>query len=179
MESVSMTLTPPIRVLALVGALAATGLAAFVFLFARGASNDELAAPTAPATKPSARTHAAPKPAHTTSAKPRVVTVHSGFPAAVDRAFRRHSVVVVAVYMPHATVDAIVRAEARSAAIRSRAGYVAISALNERLVSSLVAKTGFLPAPTVLVIKRPGVVMARLGVTDSEIVAQAVAQARR
>ena len=173
-----MTLTPPIRVLALVGALAATGLAAFVFLFARGASNDELAAPTAPATKPSARTHAAPKPAHTTSAKPRVVTLHSGFPAAVDRAFRRHSVVVV-VYMPHATVDAIVRAEARSAAIRSRAGYVAISALNERLVSSLVAKTGFLPAPTVLVIKRPGVVMARLGVTDSEIVAQAVAQARR
>ena len=71
------------------------------------------------------------------------------------------------------------RAEARAAAVRSRAGYVQISALNERLVRSLVAKTGVLPDPAVLVVKRPGVVTATFGVTDRETIAQAVAQARR
>ena len=41
-----------------------------------------------------------------------------------------------------------------------------------------MAKTGVLPDPAVLVIRRPGVVEATLGVTDRETVAQAVAQAR-
>jgi len=81
--------------------------------------------------------------------------------------------------MPNAAVDAAVRTEARAAAARSRAGYVAISALDERLVQSLVAKTGVLPAPAVLVVKRPGVVTATLSVADRETIAQAVVQARR
>jgi len=72
-----------------------------------------------------------------------------------------------------------VRAEARAAAVKSRAGYVAISALNESLVRSVVAKTGVLPAPAVLIVKRPGVVTATLSVTDRAAIAQAVAQARR
>jgi hypothetical protein len=91
---------------------------------------------------------------------------------------RKHPVVVVAIYMPGASVDAVVRREARAGARAARAGYVAVSALSERLVRPLVAKTGVLPAPAVLVIQRPGVVRATLGVTDSETVAQAVAQAR-
>ena len=60
-----------------------------------------------------------------------------------------------------------------------RAGFVAVSALSERLVRPLVAKTGVLPDPAVLVLRRPGVVTASLGVTDRQTVAQAVAQARR
>ncbi|MDH4340969.1 MAG: hypothetical protein OEW47_11485, partial [Thermoleophilia bacterium] len=115
----------------------------------------------------------------TPTLKPKVVIPKSGFPAPVDRALRRRGVVVVAIYMPGAAVDAVVRAEARAAAVRSRVGYVAISALNERLVGSLVAKTGVLPDPAVLVIKRPGVVTATLSVTDRKTIAQAVAQARR
>ena len=66
----------------------------------------------------------------------------------------------------------------RAGARASRAGYVAVSALSERLVRPLVAKTGVLPDPAVLVIERPGIVGATLSVTDRETVAQAVAQAR-
>ena len=109
----------------------------------------------------------------------RVVVTKSGFPAAVDRVLRHRGVVVVAVYMPRATVDASVRAEARAAAVKARAGYVAISALNERVVRALVARTGVLPDPAVLIIRRPGVVTTTLSVTDRETIAQAVAQARR
>ena len=173
-----MTLTPPIRVAAVVGALLATGLVAFVFLIGRGAPGSDAAAPTTPATTPS--THVIPsKASRPRGAAPRVVVTKSGFPAPIDRAIRRRGVAVVAVYMPRAAVDAAVRREARAGAVRSRAGYVAISALNERLVRGLVAKTGVLPAPAVLVIKRPGVVTATLSVTDRETIAQAVAQARR
>lgn len=178
MGIVSMTLNPPIRVAALVGVLVATGLVAFVFLIGRGASETDASAPTKPATKPS--THATPpKVSRTHAAVPRVVVTKSGFPAPVDRALRRRGVAVVAVYMPRAAVDAAVRTEARAAAIKSRAGYVAISALNERVVRSLIAKTGVLPAPAVLVVKRSGVVTATLSVADRDTIAQAVAQARR
>ena len=173
----SVTLTPPIRVAALIGALVATGLAAFVFLIGRGASED-LSAPTAPATRPATQTAKPPTAAQKPSAAKAGMT-KSGFPAAVDLALRRRGVVVVVVYLPGAAVDAVVRTEARAAAISSRTGYVAISALNERLAGSLVARTGFLPDPAVVIVKRPGVVTSRLSVTDRETIAQAVAQARR
>jgi len=179
METVSMTLSPPIRVAAFVGALVATGLVAFVFVMGRGASENGASVPAKPVTKPSAPTSTPPKVSDTTPAKPRAVVTKSGFPTPVDRALRRRRVVIVAIYMPGAAVDAAVRAEARAAAVLSRAGFVPISALNERLVGSLVAKTGVLPDPAVLVIKRPGVVTARLSVTDRETIAQAVDQARR
>ena len=178
MGIVSMTLTPPIRVAALVGALVATGLAAFVFVIGRDASETEAFTPTKPSAKPAAHTKPTKTPPpHATAS--RVVVTKSGFPVSVDRALRRHRVAIVAVFMPNAAVDAAVRTEARAAAVRSRAGYVAISALDERLVQSLVAKTGVLPAPAVLVVKRPGVVTATLSVADRETIAQAVVQARR
>jgi hypothetical protein len=174
----SVTLTPPVRVFALVGGLIAVGLALFVFLLRPG-GDDTAAAPSTQAppssqvTKPS-NSAGAPR---ATPSRPAALPA-SGFPPPVHRALRRNRVVVVAVYMPGASVDAVVRREARAGARAARAGYVAVSALSERLVRPLVAKTGVLPAPAVLVIARPGVVEASLSVTDRETVAQAVAQAR-
>ena len=178
----SVTLSPPTRIAALVGALVLTGLAAMVLLVGRGALGDESAATVAPApvTKPVARPAATPKlkpkPAAAARAKPRVV---SGFPVKIDHALRYSRVVVVSVSMPGGAVDAIVRREARAGAKASRAGFVAISATNERAVSGLLAKTGVLPAPAVVIVKRPGVVATTFSVTDAGTVAQAVAQARR
>jgi hypothetical protein len=179
---VSITLSPPTtRVAALVGALVLTGLAAVVFLLGRGALADEPSGPAtsaAPVTKPAVRVAPKPKPAATPRAQtaPRVP---SGFPAKIDHALRYSRVVVVSVSVPGAAVDAIVRREARAGAQASRAGFVAISAANERAVSGLVAKTGVLPAPAVVIVKRPGVVATTFSVTDSGTIAQAVAQARR
>jgi hypothetical protein len=178
---VSLTLSPPNRLTALVGALVLTGLAAIVFLLGRGALTPDEAAVTTPpeqvvhtprtSHKPPA---AAPKPGVT--AKPRVT---SGFPPRVDHALRYSRVVVVSVGIPGARVDAVVRKEARAAAKQARAAFVPLSAGNERAVSALVAKTGVLPDPAVVIVKRPGVAVSTFSVTDAGTIAQAVAQARR
>jgi hypothetical protein len=176
-----MTLSPPLRVAALVGALVLTGIAAFVLFLGRGIVGGETAAvSTAPTSASTARPRVAtsPKPA----AKPRAVRkprVASGFPTKIDHALRYSRVVVVAVTVPGAPVDALVRREARAGADAGRAGFVALSAANERAVSALVAQTGVLPAPAVVIVKRPGVVTSTFSVTDAGTVAQAVAQARR
>jgi hypothetical protein len=177
----SVTMTPPVRVFALVGGLIAVGLAVFVFLLRPGGDDGTTAVskPTAPprnVTTPSNDPAAAPPRA--TPSRPAALPA-SGFPRPIHRALQKHPVVVVAVYMPGASVDALVRREAKAGARAARAGYVAVSALSERLVRPLVAKTGVLPDPAVLVLERPGIVVATLSVTDRETVAQAVAQARR
>jgi hypothetical protein len=180
----SVTMSPPIRVVAFLCALVAAGIAAFLFLVVRpGSGADTVGSPTpvtnpAPGTKPAdskPRTTVAPRPA----TRPATVQTPSGFPVPVHRALRRHRVVVVAVYMPGAGVDLQVRAAARAGARQGGAGFVAVSALSERLVRPLVAKTGVLPDPAVVVIKRPGIVSATLSVADRETIAQAVVQAKR
>lgn len=175
-----MTLSPPVRIFAFAGVLVALGVAAFFFLVGRsaGETTDEPlitreatrqttpSTPKTPVTRPARTQRATQLPA-------------SGFPLPVHRSLRRNRVVVVVVYMPGANVDAVVRAEAKAGARAGGAGLVQLSALSERLVQPLVAKTGVLPSPAVVVVKRPDVVVTTLGVTDRETVAQAVAQARR
>jgi hypothetical protein len=179
----SVTLSPPIRIFAFVGVLAAVGLAAFLFLAGRSAGEGDTTA--TPRTTTPARTTPAPTtpaaPVTRTSPRPTraAVVPPSGFPVPVDRALRKSRVAIVVVYTPRASVDSVVRAEARAAARTAGTPLVQISALSERLVQPLVAKTGVLPNPAVLVVERPGTVAATLGVTDRETIAQAVAQARR
>ena len=172
----SVTLSPPVRVAALVAALVLTGLAATLFLLGRGTGTDT-AVPTQPATRPTTPA-TTPTKGHSPT-RPRALTPKSGFPLAVDRALRGHRVVVVAVYVPGAAVDRVVRREARAGAAMSSAGFVAIGASSERALQALVAKTGILPDPAVVVVKRPGIVATVLNVADRQTVAQAVAQARR
>jgi hypothetical protein len=178
---VSLTVSPPTRLTALVGALLLTCLAAVVFLLGRGAlAGDGTAATTStpvvhtPQTVPKA--NSAKAPAAKAKTKPRVA---SGFPPRIDHALRYSRVVVVSVSMPGAAVDAVVRKEAREAAKAAHAAFVPVSALNERAVSGLMAKTGVLPDPAVVVVRRPGVVVATFSVTDAGTIAQAVAEARR
>lgn len=176
----SLTLSPPVRVAALVGALVLTGLAAAAFLLGRGALNGDPAAVTpAPAVRSTPRTGTKPTSPKPNAAAPKPARVASGLPPRIDHALRYSRVVIVSVSMPGAPVDAIVRREARAAAKVARAGFVTISATDNRAVSGLVAKTGVLPAPAVVIVKRPGVVAATFSVTDAGTIAQAVAEARR
>lgn len=177
--SVSLSVTPPGRLAALIAALVLTGLAAVVFLVGRGALGDEPSAtstPPAPTAPRTASTPATPKPR---GATPKPARVASGFPPRIDHALRYSRVVVVSVAMPGAPVDAIVRREARAAAKAGRAAFVPVSALNEPAVSGLVSKAGVLPDPAVVIVRRPGTVVATFSVTDAATIQQAVAQARR
>jgi len=175
MNPVSLTLSPPTRLAAVVGALVLTGLAAVFLLLGRGAIGGSASpSTTAPVT------HATTPPAHSPAAKPKPAPRQpSGFPAPVDHALRYGRIVVVSVSMPGAAVDAQVRSEARAAARASRAGFVRLSALNDRAMAQLMAKTGVLPDPAVVVVKRPGTVVAMFSVADAGTIAQAVAEARR
>jgi hypothetical protein len=179
---VSVTLSPPIRIFAFTGVLAVLGLVVFFFVVGRtGADATDTPAPaqaTTPAT-PAATTPARTTPPPARRARPRANALpRSGFPLPIHRALRRNRVVVVMVYMPGGTVDGVVSAEARAGARAAGAGFVRVSALSERLVQPLVAKTGVLPSPAVVVVKRPDVVASTLSVTDRQTIAQAVAQAR-
>jgi hypothetical protein len=177
---VTMTISPPIRVFAALGAVVAVALGAWLFLLGRSAEGETAAPPPAHVTQrtpatPTARPGRKPE----TNSKPRRVRiVRSGFPSAVDRSFRSHRVVVIALYMPGSRVDAVVRREARAGAIASRVGFVDVSASNNLVAGQLLAKTGVLPDPAVVVVRRPGTVVATLGVADRETVEQAVAQAK-
>ncbi len=177
----SVTLSPPVRVAALVGAIVLTALAAVVFLLGRGIVGGATETPaTTPvvqqAEKPATSVKPGTKPATAPPPQPRVA---SGFPAKVDHALRYGRIAVVSVSIPGAAVDAVVRREARTAAAASRARFVTLSAANERAMAGLVAKTGILPSPAVVIVKRPGVVVATFSVTDAATISQAIAQARR
>jgi hypothetical protein len=176
---VTTTISPPIRIAAFVGIIAAAGLGLSLYVFGRSVDPATLPPPPAHVTR-----NVSVKPTHTPKtqrAKPRArhfATPASGFPAAVDRAFRTHRVVVLVVYIPGAAVDAVVRKEARAAAVATGAGFVPVSALDNAQATEVLVKTGVLPDPAVVVIRRPGRIVATLGVTDRETVIQAVAQAK-
>lgn len=174
-----MTLSPPVRVAAIVAALVLTGLGAFT-LFLGGGVRTETATPAPPVTtkRPQVSTApgpAAPKPS-ATSRKP---SLNPSLPVPVAKALRNRQVVVVAVYVPGAQVDALVVREARAGAKMSVAGFVPVSASSETALEKIVAKAGVLPAPAIVIFERPGVVASTLGVADRQTVAAAVAQAKK
>jgi hypothetical protein len=174
---VTTTLSPPVQIFAVLGVIAALGFAAFTFLSGGEATVATPAPVTTPAPAPKAP--ATPNRAARRPAPTRTTTTPNGFPTPVNRALGNRKVVVVAVYMPGAGVDLVVRAEAKAAARAMGAGFVALSALNEKVMGPLVGKTGVLPDPAVLVVRRPGVVATTMSVSDRHTIAQAVAQARR
>jgi hypothetical protein len=177
-----VTLSPPVRVLALVGALALTGLAAFLFLVGRGSQSGVPSTSAVVIHSPSRQAKAR---AGTQAGKPATPAVHQtrialvpGLPDGIADALRVHRFVIVTVYVPGASVDAFVRSEAQAASATTRAGYVGVSARSETALARLVAKTGVLPDPAVVIMRRPGTVATTLGIADRETIAQAVLQAR-
>lgn len=178
------TISPPVRILAVLGVLAAVGAAVFFLLLGRLA-DEPAVQPSSIATRATASTPAEPailKPATRPAAPARTAepaVAKSGLPLAIDRALRTRKVAVVAVYVPGAGVDAAVRREARAGAVDAGAAFLSVPATNARVLGPLVAKAGVLPAPAVVVVRRPGVIATTFGVTDRELVAQAVRQAKQ
>jgi len=190
-------LSPPVRIFALVAALAAVGGMLFVFTSGRGSGAEaDLALPpmAAAAAKPAkapavhktaaAKAAAKAKPAARTApvkAVPKKVVPKlppTGFPVAVDRALANHKVVVVSLVVPGSPIDELAAGEAKAGAKLGGAGYLALNVLNERVAHALLAKLEGPKEPSVLVFKHTGeVALALEGFVDRETVAQAAANA--
>jgi pyruvate/2-oxoglutarate dehydrogenase complex dihydrolipoamide acyltransferase (E2) component len=190
-------LSPPVRIFALVAALAAVGGMLFVFTSGRGsAAEADLALPpvAAAAAKPAKapvvhKTAAAKAAAKAKPATPRAPTKAApkkvvpklpptGFPVAVDRALANHKVVVVSLVVPGSPIDELAAGEAKAGAKLGGAGYLALNVLNERVARALLVKLDGPKEPSVLVFKHTGeVALALEGFVDRETVAQAAANA--
>jgi hypothetical protein len=203
---VNLTVSPQIRILALVGLLAALGLGASMFVFGGHSSKTETTAAvtTATATTP-AHEHTTPaKPAthatkpqtaakqHRHVVKPKVKAkpkptafrgnpVYAQLPQPLQWQLAHHKVVVVSLYNPRADVDAISVAEAHAGAVDAGAGFLLVDVLDNKvagILTALLPGGGLLPDPGVLVYKAPGDVVIRLdGFNDRATVAQAATNA--
>jgi hypothetical protein len=142
----------------------------------------------APAKKPAKKVAAKITVKHAAKAKParKLPAVVNGIPGALARALRSHDVVVVSLYTPGASVDAMATDEARHGAALAGAGFVAFDVADEKVVSPLAslltgaptAADRVLDGPAVLVFQRPSSLFVRFnGFTDRDTVAQAAVNA--
>jgi len=194
---VDLTVSRPIKIFALIAVIAAAGGASMLALKPKQAAAPPVvvikpAAPTttvvAVAPHRTATTAAKPNPvapAHRPTARPAThapkapAVAKNGLPTAIDKALRSHRIVVVSVFDSQSATDAISYAEAKSGAADARVGFVGINLLDNPLAAALTSALpggGLLPAPGVLIYRRPGVLVERLdGFTDRDVVAQAAA----
>ena len=191
-----MTVSRPIKIFALVAVIAAAGGASMLALKPKQAAAPPVVvskpaaltpkvataphrtATTAATAKPAAPAH---RPAKQTAKQaPKAPAVaKNGLPTLIDQAFRSHRIVVVSVFDPQSATDAISYAEAKAGASDARVGFVGISLLDSPLSAALTSAMpggGLLPAPGVLIYRRPGTLVQRIdGFTDRDVVAQAAA----
>lgn len=192
-----LTVSRPIKILALVAVIVATAGVGMLMLKPKQAatppvvvahpaapSSTTAATPQRPATTSSNKVKAA-GPAHRATPRKAVRPAKlppvgkNGLPTAIDRALESHRIVVVSVFDPESATDAISYEEAKSGASDARVGFVGISLLDSPLAAALTSALpggGLLPEPGVLIYRRPGILVQRLdGFADRDVVAQAAA----
>jgi hypothetical protein len=204
---VNLSVSQPIRILALVGLLAIVGLGSTTMLLGRSHPTTPPAAPahvrakkpTAPVAHVSAKPHAAHKtpPVAAAPTKPTAAThhkaatpaspkhqgnlVYADLPTPLQWQLSQHKVVVVSLYNPNANVDAISVAEAHAGAVDAGAGFLLVSVLDNKvagILTALLPGGGLLPAPGILVYRAPGNIALRIdGFADRTSVAQAAQNA--
>jgi hypothetical protein len=192
-----MTVSPPVRIAAIVGLLAAFALGAGFMLMGHssGAAPSHVVirhhpfGPGATTAKPTtAKTHAPAKPATGLKAAPAPVVhraprrppaelaaLHAGLPARIAHALGQSPVVVVELTNPTSELDAIAFAEARAGAGLAGVPFVMLNVLSQADVGQLTETFGQpLPDPGLLIYTRPAKLSFRIdGFVDKETVAQA------
>jgi hypothetical protein len=181
---VTTEISPQLRIVALGGVLLIVlAGAAMVLLRHHSKPGAVTVASTLPTTSPAQTTSL-----HTSPAKPaaRVKIVRPAvnplLPGKLRAALDQHRLVVVATFDPQVKIDGMTVAEARAGAAGSRAGFVTVNLLDDRVAGRLTALLPageLLPSPGILVYKRPGQVVFRYdGYLDRAAIAQAVADAK-
>ena len=202
----NVTISPHIRIVAIVGLIAALGLGASLFML-RGHSGSETntqpvttatrhqttptKATTTPSTSHVTKPHASTKPRtvtkHVAKPKPRHAAkfhgnpVYAQLPPALQWELAHHKVVVVSLYNPSSDTDAISVAEAHAGAVAAGAGFLLVNVLDNKvagILTGLRPDGSLLPDPGVLVYRAPGNIAIELdGFNDRDVVAQAAKNA--
>jgi hypothetical protein len=199
---VDLTISRPIKIFALVAVIAAVGGLAMITLSKpKHSAAPIVVEPSSLAPAKTATTHAtAPakakasrgtRTAPPTSVAPLTTPVApaqrssvgaNGLPLSIDAALHSHPIVVVSVFDPQSSTDAISYAEAKAGAGEAGAAFVGVSLLDSTAAAALTTKLpggGLLPEPGVLIYRRPGTLVERLdGFNDRAVVAQAAAASR-
>jgi hypothetical protein len=186
----SMTVSRPIRIFALVALIAAIGGAAMLSLQKKHNASAPVVSTTpskaATTSRPSSSATTKPKTAGpagtaTTPARkaPAPVVASNGLPTALDNALHSHKIVVVSVFDPQSSTDAISYAEAKAGAGEAGVGFLGVSVLDNPVagaLTSLLPGGGLLPEPGILIYRRPGTLVQLIdGFADRDVVAQAAA----
>ena len=107
--------------------------------------------------------------------------VDATLPQALQWQLSQHKIVVVSVYDPNASVDAISVAEAHAGAVEAGAGFLLVNVLDNSLaglLTGVLPSGGLLPDPGVLIYRAPGTLALRIdGFADRDTVAQAATDA--
>ena len=175
------TLSPPIRILGIVGILAAAALGLLLFTHSRSSHSNAAAPITNSGTlHSSTSTPAVSRPAlhPATPAAPKIILL-PGLPAPIAHALRYSKVVVVSLYAAGATGDLGALGQARIGAASAHAGFAAVNVLDEHIAKQGLDKyVGTASSPAVLIVRRPGNIVNRFaGYADSDLVAQAAQNA--
>ena len=200
-----MTVSSPIKVVALIGVLAAVGLFLGMQMLGNGSSSSASGviqplhaihtakaaaqksttkvtvtkATTKHKTVVHVKVHAKPKPKVVVAA-PADPKPSNGLPARVNEALREFPVVVVSLYSPQASVDATSLGEAAAGAKLAKVGFLAINVLDQAQAAPFTDVLGVLQDPTLLIYARPGTLTFKVdGFADRDVVAQAAQSAKR
>jgi hypothetical protein len=167
---VTTTLSPPIRILGIVGILAAAALG-LLLISQHRSSHSSTASPAAVTATHHAASASTTKPVPRTAPK---IVLLPGLPAPVAHSLHYSKVVVVALYSAGVPSDFAALTQARQGARAAHAGFAAVNVLNEQVAKGLDKFAGTVATPTVLIVRRPGRVLNQFdGYTDNEVVAQA------
>jgi len=165
---IKVPVSTPIKIAAIGGLVCALALAA-VALLAAGRHKSEPVAIRPTIHRP----HAA-----TRTARPAVHLV-AGLPATLRTALHTSRTAVAVVYAPGIAADADVVTAARQGAHAAGVRFVALNVASRSVANALYGWQSTVSDPAVLVVRRPGRVVAELdGWSDSTMVAEAVANTR-
>lgn len=199
----SISISPQIRVVALMGVLLIVLAGGYKFVLHRSPSKPQLYVPPTAHTKPTptaprpngkTQTHSHPRSlspstasaataaAQTAAAQLHLNAVDPQLPSSLRWALAEHKVVVVSLWDPQAPVDYISVAEAHAGAADADVGFVVVNVLDNKVAGPLTAllpQGEMLPDPGLLVYRAPGKIVYRFdGFLDRDGVEQAAADAK-
>ena len=176
-----MTISPPLRILALCGVLAVLGggLFALLALDHRSGVLAHLGVQASSVRTPEV-THRSASHHTPVVHNPVARQLDSGLPAPLRHALAENSLVVAVVYAPNIAAEAGAVSAARAGAQEAHVGFVALDVRDAQTAETLATIAPGVSDPAVLIVRRPGTIALDLdGVQDATTVAQAALQVRR